>query len=225
MRYSKSPPKAAAVPFFSTGEEKANSLIHFFGALGAIAGLILLWLKTGGFLSAQRVTIRDIISAFVFSSTMLGMFAISTFYHAIKRQNAKNILRRLDHSMIFIFIAGTYTPLCLSAIQGAWGWGLFAFEWALAITGITLNVLNSKALKKIEIAAYVCMGWAIIAGFFPLVRSVPPQSVFLLIAGGIAYTLGIIWYRKKEQKYTHAIWHVFVIFGAVCHWFSIWYIY
>ena len=126
--------------------------------------------------------------------------------------------------MIFVFIAGTYSPICLIGLGGAWGWTLFAVEWSLALLGITLNILDYKALRKIEIAAYIMMGWAIVVGFVPLVRSVPIQSVILLITGGVAYTLGTLWYRMKSIRFTHAIWHVFVLIGTVCHWFSIWFL-
>ena len=213
------------VPSYTTGEEITNSILHGLGALGAMAGLVLLGLKTSGIFSGQREEVLDIIAVFLFTVTMIGMFLISTLYHAVQHQGAKRVLRRLDHAMIFIFIAGTYTPFCLSGLQGTWGWSLFAFEWILAFTGITLNIFGFKALKKIEIAAYVLMGWAIIAGFIPLMRSVPVQSIIMLIAGGIAYTLGIIWYKKKDVKYTHAVWHGFVIAGAICHWFAVWYLF
>jgi len=230
MNSVKSRSAAAVIPLYSTGEEITNSILHGLGALGAIAGLVLLGLKTTGFFPGRMETglitsDQDIIAAFLFTATMIGMFLVSTLYHAIQHQGAKRILRRMDHSMIFIFIAGTYTPFCLVGLQGAWGWSLFAFEWILAFTGITLNIFGLKVLKKIEIAAYVLMGWAIIAGFIPLMRSVPMQSIIMLIAGGIAYTMGIIWYRKKEIKFTHTIWHGFVIAGAVCHWFAVWYLF
>ena len=218
---------AAVVPAYTIGEEMTNSILHGLGALGAMAGLVLLGLKTKGFFAGQReasliASDLDIIAALLFTITMIGMFLVSTLYHAIQHHGAKRILRRMDHAMIFIFIAGTYTPFCLTGLQGVWGWSLFAFEWILAFTGITLNIFGFKALKKIEIAAYVLMGWAIVAGIIPLMRSVPVQSVVMLIAGGIAYTMGIIWYKKKDVKYTHAVWHGFVIVGAVFHWFAVW---
>ena len=191
--------------------------------MAATAGLVLLTLKAGGLLGGQRAGGLDIMASILFGVTMIGMFLISTLYHAIQHLAAKNILRKLDHSVIFIFIAGTYSPICLSGLGGAWGWILFALEWSLAILGITLNILDYKALRKIEIAAYIIMGWVIVVGFVPLVRSVPVQSVILLIAGGIAYTSGTIWYRRKDVKLTHVVWHAFVLIGTVCHWFSIWY--
>ncbi|MCL2065974.1 MAG: hemolysin III family protein [Treponema sp.] len=214
----------ATAPFYTIGEEIANSILHGIGTLGAITGLVLLSLKTNGLLSYKRAGGMDIAAAVLFASTMIGMFLISTLYHAIQHRGAKNILRRLDHSVIFIFIAGTYTPHCLSGLRGAWGWSLFGAEWALAFLGITLNILDNKALKKVEVAAYIAMGWAIIVGFVPLLRSVPVKIIILLVAGGAAYTLGTIWYRMKSTRFTHVIWHFFVIIGAVCHWFSVWYL-
>ncbi|MCL2139060.1 MAG: hemolysin III family protein [Treponema sp.] len=214
----------AALPFYSIGEEIANSLLHGLGTLGAVAGMVLLNLKTRGLLGGRRAGSLDIAAALLFAATMTGMFLISTLYHAVQHKGAKYILRKLDHSIIFIFIAGTYTPICLIGLGGAWGWSLFAVEWLLALLGISLNILGFKALKKIEIAAYIMMGWAIVAGLIPLTRSVPVQSVVLLIAGGAAYTLGTIWYRMKSVRLTHAVWHVFVIIGTVCHWFAVWYI-
>jgi hemolysin III len=217
-------PISAVMPFYTIGDEIANSILHGIGALAAIAGLVLLNLKNSGVLNGHRAADMDIVSAILFAATMIGMFLISTLYHAIQLQSVKLIFRKLDHSVIFIFIAGTYTPICLSGLRGAWGWSLFSVEWALALTGIILNILNSKTLKKIEITVYIMMGWAIIIGFVPLIHRVPVISVIMLMAGGAAYTLGAVIYKKKSIKHTHVIWHTFVIIGAVCHWFSIWYL-
>lgn len=215
----------ATLPSYPIGEEIANSVIHGIGALAAIAGLVLLGLKVGGFWNGYDTSILDITGVLLFTITMTGMFLISTLYHAIQHQGAKRILRKLDHSVIFVFIAGTYTPLCLSGLGGAWGWSLFGFQWSLALLGIILNIVNNKAFKKIQLAIYLLMGWAVVVGFVPLVRSLPAQSIILILAGGIAYTLGIFWYRRKDIRFSHAIWHIFVIIGAVCHWFSVWYLF
>jgi len=220
----KRPSTAARLPLYTIGEEIANSILHGIGALGAVAGLVLLSLKTMGFLGAERARTLDILAVILFAVTMIVMFLTSTLYHAVQYDSAKRVLRKLDHSLVFVFIAGTYTPLCLSGLRGAWGWSLFAVEWALALLGIFLNVLGFKSLRKIELAAYIMMGWVIIVGCVPLVRSVPTESIILLIAGGVAYTLGTIWYRRKNIRFTHAVWHIFVLIGTVCHWFAIWYI-
>jgi hemolysin III len=184
----------------------------------------MLSLKTTGFLGTARASNLDILAAILFAATMIGMFLMSTLYHAVQQNGAKRVLRKLDHSLVCIFIAGTYTPLCLSGLRGAWGWSLFGVEWALALFGIFLNILDYKAFRKIELAAYIMMGWVIIVGCVPLVRSVPTESIILLMAGGVMYTIGTIWYRKKNVRFTHAVWHVFVLAGTACHWFSIWYL-
>ena len=217
-------PQAAILPFYTIGEEIANSILHGVGTLSAIAGLVLLNLKTRGLFSAPKGGRLDIISVLLFTATMIGMFLVSTLYHAIRHGKAKSILRILDHSVIYLFIAGTYTPLCLSGLKGAWGWSLFAVEWFLALLGITLYILDFKILKKIEVAVYILMGWVIVIGFVPLLRSVPVISIVLLISGGIAYTLGTIWYRKKHIKGAHIVWHAFVLLGTLCHWFSVWFL-
>jgi len=215
---------AAALPLYTIGEEIANSITHGIGALGATAGMVLLSLKTTGFLGGQRQANLDIAAAIIFTATMIGMFLMSTLYHAIQHQGVKRVFQKLDHSIIFVFIAGTYTPLCLSGLKGAWGWSLCAVEWFLALTGIVLNIMDSKALKKFEVAVYIAMGWAIVVGCVPLFRSVPIESIVLLFAGGVAYTLGTFWYRKKNFRHAHGIWHIFVLAGTVLHWFSIWFL-
>ena len=209
---------------YTVGEEIANAILHGIGTLGAIAGLVMLSMKTMGFLGVERARTLDILAVILFAVTMIVMFLTSTLYHAVQYDSAKRVLRKLDHSLVFVFIAGTYTPLCLSGLRGAWGWSLFAVEWALALLGIFLNVLGFKSLRKIELAAYIMMGWIIIVGCVPLVRSVPTESIILLIAGGVAYTLGTIWYCRKNIRFTHAVWHIFVLIGTVCHWFAIWYL-
>ena len=224
MSVIKNPAVAAGLPFYTIEEEIANSILHGIGTLGATAGLVMLTLKTGGFLGGERTSNLDILAVILFASTMIGMFLVSTLYHAVQHQGAKRVLRKMDHSLVFIFIAGTYTPLCLSGLRGTWGWSLFGVEWALAFLGIFLNILNYRAIRKIELTAYIMMGWVIIVGCVPLIRSVPTESVILLIAGGVAYTIGTFWYRRKNIRFTHAVWHVFVLAGTICHWFAIWYI-
>jgi hemolysin III len=219
-------PAAATFPFYTIGEEIVNSIIHGIGVLGAIAGLVLLTLKTRGLLGGPKGNTIDITAVILFAAAMIAMFLASTLYHAIQHQGAKSIMRILDHSMIYLFIAGTYTPFCLSALKGAWGWSLFAIEWSLAVLGIALYASGNKTIKKIEVGVYILMGWAIVVSFVPLLRSVPLISVILLVAGGVLYTLGTIWYRrsKKHIQGAHIVWHTFVLMGTVCHWFSIWFL-
>lgn len=218
----KSPAVSAALPFQTLGEEIANSILHGFGALLAAAGLVLLVLKANGHLGNGAGGALTLSAYIVFTAAMIGMFLSSTLYHAIQHVGAKRILRILDHSAIYIFIAGTYTPFCLLGLKGAWGWTIFGLEWALAITGVVLYAINCRVLKKVELVVYILMGWVIVIGWVPLIRAIPPISIVLLIAGGVAYSLGTLWYRRKNQRGAHVTWHVFVLAGAICHWWSIW---
>jgi len=222
MRIKNESSKEAVLPLYSIGEEITNSALHGIGALAATASMVLLSLKALGFLNGRGGDVIDLVAVLIYSAAMIGMYLISTLYHSIQHQGVKSFLRRLDHSIIYVFIAGTYTPFCLIALRGAWGWSIFGVEWFLALLGITLNMFKVKFIKKIEIAFYIIMGWLIVVGFVPLIRAVPVKCVVMLITGGILYTLGVIWYKKKHLKYSHAVWHVFVLAGTVFQWFSVW---
>jgi hemolysin III len=142
----------------------------------------------------------------------------------VPNKAAKRVLRVLDHSAIYLLIAGTYTPFCLTALRGPWGWSFLALEWTLAAAGITLYAVNWKFLKRAEVAVYILMGWAIAAGWLPLSRAAPFPSMVLLASGGVFYTAGTFWYRKKETRGAHVVWHAFVLAGAVSHWWSVWFL-
>ncbi|AEF81478.1 PAQR family membrane homeostasis protein TrhA [Leadbettera azotonutricia] len=236
------------LPYQTLGEEIANSLLHGFGALLGAAGLVLLVLRAQGFLGGNGGGGRATTSYVIFAAAMTCMFLASTLYHAHQRPEIKRIFRVFDHQAIYLFIAGTYTPLCLIGLRGPLGWTLFGIEWALAITGIVLYGVGCKALKKMELTVYLLMGWAIVGGCIPLARALPPRSLLLLAAGGVFYTLGTVWYalgrrrnvrfntpkepapmenagvfQKKSDRGAHVTWHVFVLLGALCHWWSIWF--
>ncbi|GHU09088.1 hemolysin III [Spirochaetia bacterium] len=215
-------PVAGQLPFQTTGEEIANAITHGLGAALSIAALVLLTLRANQFLGGKGGGAITIVSFVIFSSSLITLFLASTLYHAITHKGAKRVLRILDHSAIYLLIAGTYTPFCLVALRGAWGWSIFGVEWGLAVLGIVLHAVQYKLLKKIELFVYILMGWVIVIGWIPLVHAIPRISLIMLIAGGLSYTLGILWYRKKAPV-CHVIWHVFVLAGAFCHWLSIWF--
>jgi hemolysin III len=213
--------RGRTLPRQTAGEEIANSIIHGLGCLLSAAGLMPLVFRATGFLGGRGggATAAYII----FSLTMITMFLASTVYHAVPHQGAKRVLRVLDHSAIYLLIAGTYTPFCLTALRGPWGWSFLGLEWALAAAGIILYAVNWKFIKKAELVVYILMGWAILAGWSPLTRTVPAITLILLAAGGAAYTMGTFWYRKHGVRGAHVVWHVFVLVGAICHWWSIWF--
>jgi hemolysin III len=212
------------LPFQTIGEEIGNSILHGLGALLAIAGLVLLTLRANGYLGGKGGGAPVVTILVIFTASMIILFLTSTLYHGIQHRGAKRVFRILDHSAIYILIAGTYTPFSLLGFQGAMGWTYFGVEWALAVTGICLYASGVRFIKKAELVIYVVMGWAIMGGGFWLSRVIPRESMILLIAGGIAYTLGIFWYRRKGRYMTHVIWHVFVLAGAALHWWSIWFL-
>jgi hemolysin III len=210
------------LPFQTPGEEIANGILHGLGALLAIAGLVLLVLRAQGYLGGSGGGTVAIWSYSIFMAAMITMFLISTLYHAIQHEGAKRVFRIFDHSAIYLLIAGTYTPFCLLALNGPWGLICFGVEWALAITGIILHAVNCKVLRKLERGVYIGMGWAVVFLGPRLVEAIPFSSFTLLVAGGLAYTLGVIWYSKPTRRGAHVIWHVFVLAGAIGHWWSIW---
>jgi hemolysin III len=212
----------APLPFQTTGEEIANSILHGFGAMLAVAGLVLLVLRGSGRLGAAGGGAVAVTAYAIFTAAMICMFMASTLYHAIQHKGVKQIFRIFDHSAIYLFIAGTYTPFCLLALKGAWGWAVFGAEWGLAILGIVLYATNCKFLKKIELIVYLLMGWAIVASVVPLVKAISLPSLIFLAAGGVFYTMGTFWYRKHQTRGAHVTWHVFVLAGAICHYWSIW---
>ncbi|MDR2078232.1 MAG: hemolysin III family protein [Treponema sp.] len=206
----------------SLGEEIANAILHGLGAALAVAGLTLFVLRAGGWLGGKGGGALELVSLTVFAVSMILMFLTSTLYHAIQHKGAKRVFRILDHSAIYLLIAGTYTPFSLLCLRGALGWTYFGFEWALAAAGISLYATGMKFMKKIELAVYILMGWAVIAGGYRLYHTIPRLSFAFLIAGGAAYTLGTFWYSRRRLRNAHVIWHLFVLAGAAFHWFSAW---
>ena len=211
------------LPFQTPGEEIANSILHGLGILLAVAGLVLLALRSSGYLGGHAGGPLAVTSYVIYSSMLILMFLASTLYHAIQPEVAKRVFQILDHSSVYLLIAGTYTPYCLLGMGGAFGWVYFGVEWALAITCTVLYSVNLKVLRRVELAVYILMGWAIVFGFYRLWSRIPLSSFVLLIVGGVIYTMGTFWYRRRHRRVSHVIWHVHVVSAAVCHWFSLWF--
>jgi hemolysin III len=209
-------PIPAPLPLQTPGVETANSILLGLGVLLAAGGLVLLTLRAGGGLA--------IASYVIFTAAMTAMFLASTLYHAIQAEGPKRVFRVIDHSVIYLLIAGTYTPFSLLGFRGALGWVYFGLEWALAAAGISLYAANVKFIKKMELAVYILMGWAVLAGIVPLFRAIPRLSAVFLTAGGAAYTLGTIWYSRPARRGAHVVWHVFVLAGAILHWWAVWFL-
>lgn len=209
----KKPPKK---PRYSRGEEIANSITHGIGLLLSIAGLVLMVVCAARYGDAWHV-----VGTAIFGSALIFLYAASTLYHAIPGLSVKKVLQTLDHSAIFLLIAGTYTPFTLVSLRGPWGWSLFGIIWGAAIFGFIVQVTPLKRYKVLSLALYLGMGWAVVVAVSPLLAAVPPPGLFLLLLGGIAYTGGIAFYLWRKLAYGHAIWHLFVLAGSIFHFLAV----
>ena len=182
-------------------------------SVGGLATLVTLAATTGG---ALRV-----VSCAVFGTTLVLLYGASTMYHALPSERAKRVFRVLDHSAIFLLIAGTYTPLALVALGGGWGWSIFGAVWFLATVGVLLNTLAHGRWRWLSITLYLGMGWLVVVAIKPLIAALQPVQLWLVVAGGLAYTFGLAFYALKRLPYAHSVWHVFVLAGSVLHYLAV----
>ena len=227
-------------------EELANSLTHGLGAALSIAGLVLMVVQ-----AAKHGTARDVVGATIFGSTLILLYLMSTLYHAFRGPRVKLVFKVFDHSAIFLLIAGTYTPFCLSALHGAWGWTLFGLAWGLAVLGIVfkavfyakiakqafrpppldhlqtlpsnadLNPLFVHRMGWISTVNYLLMGWLIVIAALPLGRALSLHGLYWLFLGGGFYSLGALVYSLEKVPFHHALWHLFVVAGSASHVFAV----
>ena len=197
----------------STAEELANTISHGIGLASAMIGTPILLLA-----AFHHGSISFLIGTIVFIVTMLLLYLGSMLYHVWPQTRAKSILQVLDHSAIFLLIAGTYTPFALGPLRGVWGWTMLGLVWALATLGIFVKATRGAARhKKFAMALYLGMGWLALVFIRPLALAVPLSVVLWLVAGGIAYTTGVLFYARKGVRYSHFVWHLFVLAGTGCH--------
>jgi hemolysin III len=196
----------------SLGEEIANSISHGLGLLGAVAVTPLL------IIAAIPAGVAAIVGASIFSVTMMLLYLSSTLYHAFPASKAKRVFQIFDHGAIFLLIAGTYTPFTLTIMDGRWGWTLFVIIWVLAIFGVVLKSVGGPGTSKLSIALYLGMGWLAILAAQPLWNGLSAWGIFWLVAGGIMYTLGVVFFIYDHRIfYSHLIWHLFVLAGTAFH--------
>ena len=200
-------------PFYTLGEEITNSITHGVGAGMAIAGMVVLLVQSND--------VWQVVSSAIYGASMIFLFLMSCLYHALTNPTAKKVFRVFDHTSIFFLIAGTYTPFTLVTLRGWVGWTVFGVVWGVAVVGIVLNSISVERFKKISMVGYIASGWCVIAAIVPLVRRMALPGVILLILGGVFYTAGVLFYRKKGVRFMHAFWHFFVLAGAVLHYFCI----
>lgn len=196
----------------SLGEEIANSVSHGLGLLAAIGATPFV------IAAARDLGAASLVGAIVFAATMVLLYFTSTLYHALPNGRAKRVFLKLDYCAIFLFIAGSYTPFALGALYGAWGWTLFGLVWALAVAGVILKSTDKLGHPWASTGLYLGMGWLVLIAAVPLVENVPTAGLLWLVAGGLAYTLGVVFFVLDSRiRYAHAIWHGFVVAGTGCH--------
>ncbi|MCK5739293.1 hemolysin III family protein [bacterium] len=198
------------------GEEIANSITHGIGAALSIAALVILVVFASLYGDAWRV-----VSFSIYGTTLFVLYLASTLYHSFRNKRVKHFFNILDHSSIFLLIAGTYTPITLISMRGPWGWTLFGLIWGMAIIGILSKIFFIDRFKLLSVGLYIAMGWLILIAVRPMLEMVPAGQIKWLVIGGLCYTFGVIFYVIKRVPYFHFIWHLFVLAGSISHFIGI----
>jgi hemolysin III len=204
----------------SRGEEIANSISHGIGLIAALVAIPFLVVD-----AIRRGDAAYIVGVSIFAATMVLLYLASTLYHALPAGKAKQVFRIIEHSAIFLLIAGTYTPFTLGVLRGAWGWTLLGLVWGLALTGVALKAFERISHPVISTGLYLFMGWLIVIAADPMYERVPLSGLLWLVAGGVAYSAGVAFFVADSRlRYGHFIWHLFVMTGTTCHYFAVlWY--
>jgi hemolysin III len=200
----------------SVAEHIANAVTHGVGFGLSVACLVLLVV----FASLHHGA-WEIVSCSVYGSTLVILYLTSTLYHSIHKPEVRHVLHIIDRAAIYLLIAGTYTPYLLVPLRGALGWSLFGVIWGLAVLGIIFQAVFLNRFKIFSVLTYLAMGWMVVATIVPLLRVLPVMAIVWMAIGGLCYTLGVVFYVWKQLKFAHALWHLFVLAGSLCHFFGI----
>jgi hemolysin III len=196
--------------------EKFNAVTHLVGAVLAVAGTVLLVVK-----AASAGDPWKLVGVSIYGATLVVLYCASALYHGMQGR-AKNVLRELDHQSIYLLIAGSYTPFCLVTLRGPWGWSLFGTVWGLALLGILQDLRPNSGARILSVVIYVVMGWVIVVALVPLLQALGPGGFTWLLAGGLFYTTGIVFYALDARlRHAHGVWHLFVLAGSTTHYFAI----
>lgn len=201
---------------YTRKEEIIHGITHGIGTIASIVGLVFLLIR-----AINHGTVWHIVSFAIYGASLIMLYLASTLYHSIQVHSWKFTLKKLDHSAIFLLIAGTYTPFLLNNLRGPLGWTLFGIVWVLAIIGLVIKLGFIAHLEKASLVLYLGMGWLVIVAIRQLLNTVDTTTLVLLFAGGIAYTVGVVFYVWRKLPYNHSIWHVFVMLGSLAHYFSV----
>ncbi|MET0581374.1 MAG: hemolysin III family protein [Pseudoxanthomonas sp.] len=213
MTAASRPPHHEKIDF---GDEIASALTHGLGAVAALAGGAVLIT-----LAALHGDAWQLGASIVFGISLLLLYVASTLYHSIQHPVAKARLKVFDHCAIYLLIAGTYTPFTLISLRGPWGWGLFIAIWTLALCGVVFKLFYTGRFKLLSTGIYIAMGWLVIVAIKPMLTALDGWTLGWLVAGGLSYTLGTYFYHRESIRFSHAIWHLFVIGGSVCHFIAV----
>jgi hemolysin III len=197
-------------------EEIASALTHGLGIVLALGGGAVLITLAAVFGEA-----REIVSVAIFSVALVLLYTASTLYHVARHPATKSRLKVLDHCAIFLLIAATYTPFTIAAMRGTWGWTLFGLIWGLAAFGIVFKLFFTGRFRYLSTATYIGMGWLVVIALVPLTQALTTTALVWLVAGGVSYTAGTIFYHLESLPYSHAVWHLFVLGGSVCHFVAV----
>ncbi|MDX1388307.1 MAG: hemolysin III family protein [Acidobacteriota bacterium] len=201
---------------YSLAEEIAHATTHGVGLLLSVAALVVLVV-----LASLQGDPWRIVSCAIYGSTLVLLYTASTIYHSTPSSRAKSFFCTLDHAAIYLLIAGTYTPFTLVNLRGGWGWTLFGLVWGFALLGILMEAFARQRMRVVSVVLYLGLGWLAAIAIKPLLESVAPGGLVLLLMGGLAYTGGVVFYSWKQLPYNHAVWHVFVLAGSACHFFAV----
>ncbi|MDD2459358.1 MAG: hemolysin III family protein [Eubacteriales bacterium] len=204
--------KTRPLCLYTFAEELFNSITHGIGTLLSIAALVILVV-----IAVRRLDVIAVVSFAIYGASLLILYLSSTLYHSLTAPRAKAVFRVLDHASINLLIAGSYTPITLLALTPGWGWSLFGIVWGLALLGILLAVTGLEKTRRISMALYILMGWLVVVALRPMLAMVPAGLLVFLLAGGLFYTIGILFYAVKKIPFNHGIWHLFVLGGSICH--------
>lgn len=200
---------------YESSEELANVVTHGLGALLSCVALVVL------VVSASHLEARHIVSVAVFGASLVLLYGASTLYHAARSQRGRHIAKVIDHASIYLLIAGTYTPFTLVTLHGSWGWWLFGAVWAFALVGVLAEAFWVYRPPWLSSIVYLAMGWMAILAGHRIIDALPTRGIVLLVAGGLCYSIGTIFYVMKRVRYMHAVWHVLVLAGSACHFFAV----
>jgi len=206
----------ASTRLFTLGEEIIHSITHGIGAGLSIAGSTLLVV-----LAVLYGNVYQIVSFGIYGATLIVLYLASTLYHGFQHPRLKKVFRVVDHAAIYLLIAGTYTPFLLVGLHGTWGWTFLVIIWGIALLGISFKVLFIQRFQKLSVLTYVLMGWLSVVMLRELLGNIPLGGLFWLAAGGVFYTVGVIFYALQKVPYMHVVWHFFVLGGSICHYFAV----